>query len=91
MTQQQLFELFIEICIYILGRDGQLVGHVAKLWQSCESEVSILTITDAVFEVKATAGDPHLGGEDFDNRASTAADAACFRSTDQLSIVSIHT
>ena len=32
------------------------------------SEVSILTITDAVFEVKATAGDPHLGGEDFDNR-----------------------
>ena len=64
---------------------------VAKLWQSCESEVSILTITDAVFEVKATAGDPHLGGEDFDNRASTAADAACFRSTDQLSIVSIHT
>ncbi|CAL1168136.1 unnamed protein product [Cladocopium goreaui] len=30
--------------------------------------VSILTITDAVFEVKATAGDPHLGGEDFDNR-----------------------
>ena len=32
------------------------------------SKVSILTITDAVFEVKATAGDPHLGGEDFDNR-----------------------
>eukprot|EP00434_Breviolum_minutum_P018519 symbB.v1.2.016332.t1/scaffold1222.1/size194531/6 len=31
-------------------------------------DVSILTITDAVFEVKATAGDPHLGGEDFDNR-----------------------
>lgn len=34
--------------------------------------MSILTITDAVFEVKATAGDPHLGGEDFDNRSSTA-------------------
>mmetsp|Transcript_85305 Transcript_85305/g.236365 ORF Transcript_85305/g.236365 Transcript_85305/m.236365 type:complete len:681 (+) Transcript_85305:232-2274(+) len=31
-------------------------------------DVSILTIQDAVFEVKATAGDPHLGGEDFDNR-----------------------
>eukprot|EP00442_Polarella_glacialis_P035752 CAMPEP_0115152958 /NCGR_PEP_ID=MMETSP0227-20121206/66451_1 /TAXON_ID=89957 /ORGANISM="Polarella glacialis, Strain CCMP 1383" /LENGTH=685 /DNA_ID=CAMNT_0002563627 /DNA_START=27 /DNA_END=2084 /DNA_ORIENTATION=+ len=31
-------------------------------------DVSILTITDTVFEVKATAGDPHLGGEDFDNR-----------------------
>ena len=30
--------------------------------------MSILTIQDTVFEVKATAGDPHLGGEDFDNR-----------------------
>ena len=36
VTQQQLFELFIEIYVYIyIGRDGQLVGHVAKLWQSC--------------------------------------------------------
>jgi len=31
-------------------------------------DVSILTIQDTVFEVKATSGDPHLGGEDFDNR-----------------------
>jgi len=31
-------------------------------------DVSILTIEDGVFEVKATAGDTHLGGEDFDNR-----------------------
>ncbi|XP_073404671.1 heat shock 70 kDa protein-like [Dendrobates tinctorius] len=31
-------------------------------------DVSILTIDDGVFEVKATAGDTHLGGEDFDNR-----------------------
>eukprot|EP00427_Karlodinium_veneficum_P047551 CAMPEP_0169242190 /NCGR_PEP_ID=MMETSP1016-20121227/32410_1 /TAXON_ID=342587 /ORGANISM="Karlodinium micrum, Strain CCMP2283" /LENGTH=662 /DNA_ID=CAMNT_0009322369 /DNA_START=1 /DNA_END=1989 /DNA_ORIENTATION=- len=31
-------------------------------------DVSILAIQDTVFEVKATAGDPHLGGEDFDNR-----------------------
>ena len=31
-------------------------------------DVSVLTIQDSVFEVKATAGDPHLGGEDFDNR-----------------------
>lgn len=30
-------------------------------------DVSILTIDDAVFEVKATAGDTHLGGEDFDS------------------------
>ncbi|CAL8107175.1 unnamed protein product [Calicophoron daubneyi] len=31
-------------------------------------DVSILTIEDGVFEVKSTAGDTHLGGEDFDNR-----------------------
>ncbi|XP_077307376.1 heat shock 70 kDa protein-like [Lithobates pipiens] len=31
-------------------------------------DVSILTIDEGVFEVKATAGDTHLGGEDFDNR-----------------------
>jgi len=31
-------------------------------------DVSILTIEDGIFEVKSTAGDTHLGGEDFDNR-----------------------
>merc|ERR1712050_187365 len=31
-------------------------------------DVSILAIDGGVFEVKATAGDTHLGGEDFDNR-----------------------
>ena len=30
-------------------------------------DVSLLTIDDGIFEVKATAGDTHLGGEDFDN------------------------
>tara|TARA_B100001115_G_scaffold169697_1_gene150590 strand:+ start:691 stop:2496 length:1806 start_codon:yes stop_codon:yes gene_type:complete len=30
-------------------------------------DVSILNIDDGMFEVKATAGDTHLGGEDFDN------------------------
>ena len=29
-------------------------------------DVSILTIDNSIFEVKATAGDTHLGGEDFD-------------------------
>jgi len=29
-------------------------------------DVSLLTMDDGVFEVKATAGDTHLGGEDFD-------------------------
>jgi len=31
-------------------------------------DVSILAIEEGIFEVKATAGDTHLGGEDFDNR-----------------------
>ena len=36
---------------------------VSLLWQ-----VSLLTIEEGIFEVKSTAGDTHLGGEDFDNR-----------------------
>ncbi|OWB58762.1 hypothetical protein B5S28_g4839 [[Candida] boidinii] len=31
-------------------------------------DVSLLSIDEGIFEVKATAGDTHLGGEDFDNR-----------------------
>ncbi len=31
-------------------------------------DVSLLNIDGGIFEVKATAGDTHLGGEDFDNR-----------------------
>ena len=31
-------------------------------------DVSVLSIDNGVFEVKSTAGDNHLGGEDFDNR-----------------------
>merc|ERR1712038_1840775 len=31
-------------------------------------DASILSIEDGIFEVKSTAGDTHLGGEDFDNR-----------------------
>ena len=31
-------------------------------------DVSILSIQKGIFEVKATAGDTHLGGEDFDNK-----------------------
>ena len=34
-------------------------------------DVSLLTIDDGVFEVKATSGDTHLGGEDFDSRMVT--------------------
>lgn len=31
-------------------------------------DVSVLAVEDGIFEVKATGGDPHLGGEDIDNR-----------------------
>lgn len=31
-------------------------------------DVSLMSIDEGIFEVKATAGDTHLGGEDFDNR-----------------------
>lgn len=31
-------------------------------------DVTLLSIEDGIFEVKATAGDSHLGGEDFDNK-----------------------
>eukprot|EP00758_Cryptobia_borreli_P015717 Tbor_TRINITY_DN6046_c4_g4::TRINITY_DN6046_c4_g4_i1::g.10343::m.10343/K03283/HSPA1s; heat shock 70kDa protein 1/2/6/8 len=31
-------------------------------------DVTLLSIDQGIFEVKATAGDTHLGGEDFDNR-----------------------
>jgi len=31
-------------------------------------DVTIMTIEDGIFEVKSTAGDTHLGGEDFDHR-----------------------
>merc|ERR1712021_94964 len=32
------------------------------------SGLNVLSIEDGIFEVKSTAGDTHLGGEDFDNR-----------------------
>ncbi|XP_071829851.1 heat shock cognate 71 kDa protein-like [Apostichopus japonicus] len=31
-------------------------------------DVSVLTIEDGIYEVKSTAGNTHLGGEDFDNK-----------------------
>lgn len=31
-------------------------------------DVSLLTIEEGIFKVKAIAGDPHSGGKDFDNR-----------------------
>ena len=39
-------------------------------------DVSLLTIEDGIFEVKATAGDTHLGGEDLTTASWTSASKA---------------
>jgi heat shock 70kDa protein 1/2/6/8 len=44
-------------------------------------DVSLLNIDNGVFEVKATAGDTHLGGEDFDNRLVDYCIAEFYRRT----------
>merc|ERR1711884_296518 len=48
-------------------------------------DVSLLTIDEGVFEVKATAGDTHLGGEDFDNKLVEFC-AASFLKTSKVDI-----
>jgi heat shock 70kDa protein 1/2/6/8 len=51
------------------GLDKKTEGEKNVLIFDCGGgtfDVSILSIDEAIFEVKATAGDTHLGGEDFD-------------------------
>lgn len=53
------------------GLDNRVVGERNVLIFDLGGgtfNVSLLTMEDTIFEVKATAGDAHLGGEDFDNR-----------------------
>jgi len=52
------------------GLDRKKAGEQNVLIFDCGGgthDVSLITIDDGVFEVKATAGDTHLGGEDFDS------------------------
>jgi len=52
------------------GLDKKTGGEKNVLIFDCGGgthDLSVLTLDDGVFEVKATAGDTHLGGEDFDN------------------------
>jgi L1 cell adhesion molecule like protein len=52
------------------GLDRKAAGEQNILIFDCGGgthDLSILTLDDGVFEVKATAGDTHLGGEDFDS------------------------
>jgi heat shock protein 1/8 len=44
-------------------------------------DVSLLTIDEGIFEVKATAGDTHLGGEDFDTLMVDYCVSEFFRKT----------
>jgi len=45
-------------------------------------DVSLLTIDDGIFEVKATGGDTHLGGEDFDSKLVEYCSAEFKKKTD---------
>jgi L1 cell adhesion molecule like protein len=50
-----------------LQADGE---HSALVFHLCGGtfDVSVITIKDRLFEVKYTAGDTHLGGEDFSDQ-----------------------
>jgi len=53
------------------GLDANIKGEVKVLIFDLGGgtfDVSLLTIEDGIFEVMATAGNTHLGGEDFDSR-----------------------
>jgi len=44
-------------------------------------DVSLLTIDEGIFEVRATAGDTHLGGEDFDTNLVEYCTSEFYRKT----------
>ncbi|KAJ8558485.1 hypothetical protein K7X08_034014 [Anisodus acutangulus] len=56
---------------YGLDKKGSSVGEKNVLIFDLGGgtfDVSLFTIEEGIFKVKSTAGDTHLGGEDFDNR-----------------------
>ncbi|KAM1470798.1 hypothetical protein ACFX1Q_041287 [Malus domestica] len=58
-------------CAYGLDKKATSVGEKNVLIFDLGGgtfDVSLLTGEEGIFQVKATAGDTHLGGEDFDNR-----------------------
>lgn len=50
------------------GKDGEELNILVYDLGGGTFDVSLLTIENGVFEVVATSGDTHLGGEDFDQR-----------------------
>jgi len=64
-----LKELSLTYVAYGLDRSGKAESQIIVYDLGGGTfDVSLLSIEDGVFEVLATAGDTHLGGEDFDNR-----------------------
>jgi actin-like ATPase involved in cell morphogenesis len=53
---------------YGLDKEGEEKNVLIFDLGGGSTDVSLLTIEEGTFEVKAVAGDTHLGGEDFDNR-----------------------
>jgi heat shock protein 5 len=53
---------------YGMGKEGKESKVLVYDLGGGTFDVSLLSIEDNVFEVLATSGDTHLGGEDFDNR-----------------------
>lgn len=76
----QLLTVYILSCVHTIGKLHDKAVYYYLLQVGGERnvlifdlgggtfDVSILQIDDGIFEVKATSGDTHLGGEDFDNR-----------------------
>jgi heat shock protein 5 len=53
---------------YGFGKDSDEITILVFDLGGGTFDVSILSIDDGIFEVISTAGDTHLGGEDFDHR-----------------------
>ena len=49
-------------------REGITPLPASAIFPGRTFDVSLLTIDNGIFQVKSTAGDTHLGGEDFDGR-----------------------
>jgi len=63
---------------YGLDKEGEKTIAVFDLGGGT-FDISILELGDSVFEVKATNGDTHLGGDDFDQRVIDWLVEACLR------------
>ena len=56
---------------------GWVIALLRRDTRAAAVQVSLLTIDEGIFEVKATGGDTHLGGEDFDQMLAAHFVQAC--------------